>query len=210
MGARKHAFPVKLLDLATVATLAGVEENTIVRYNQAGEGPPRDPETGKYPARELGEWLRKEFIKRPGRGSKPDRPLYPHGPAGWGPLSAAKPIPRLPSLDDSDTSVSPLDKTVAEVRLKTAQAVKVERENEVEAGRLIPVDDVEAAWSTILDRVKRRLRQLPSGTAMLVLGDADLYSVQGKLQKAVDKALIELSERWQDDKADDEGEPEDD
>ena len=209
MAARKHAFPVKLLDLATAATLAGIEENTLVRYNQAGEGPPRDPETGKYPARELGEWLRKEFVKRPGRGSKPDRPLYPHGPVGWGPV-AAKSTPRLPSPGDDDTAVSPLDKTLAEVRLKTAQAVKVERENEVEAGRLIPVDDVEAAWSSICDRVKRRLRQLPSSVAMLVLGDSDLYSVQGKLQKAVDKALIELSENWRDDAADDEGDPEDD
>lgn len=86
----------------------------------------------------------------------------------------------------------------AEIRLKEAQASKVERENSVAEGLLINAQDADTAWQNILMRVRGRLLKIPTGLATLLVGDNDVHSVQSKLKDAVYEALSELSEDWKD------------
>jgi hypothetical protein len=202
--------PNAMVDQATAAMFLGVDVTTLIRWGKEDNPPPRDAISKKYPVRELGEWTRKVQITRSNHGRPSDTSVsYPFAPPGWGPLTMPMPVKIETGADDDYVGRHPFDKAAAEVRLKTAQAIKVERENEVEAKRLVYVEDVESAWLVILERVRRRLLQLPSATAMLVMGDSDLYSVQGKLERAVRKALTDLSENWRAGTGDIEGENDD-
>jgi hypothetical protein len=87
--------------------------------------------------------------------------------------------------------------------VKTAQAEKIERENMVAQGLLIPADQIESAWSEILRRVRLRLLKLPSSIVMVVVGDANPHSVQAKIEAGVRDALSELSDNWRNSGADD-------
>lgn len=92
------------------------------------------------------------------------------------------------------------DRNQAEARLKEAQAIKAERENDVAEGLLIPIEDVESAWQDILMRVRSRLLKMPTALATILVGDTDIHSVQTKVKDAVYEALTELSEDWRDDR----------
>jgi len=86
----------------------------------------------------------------------------------------------------------------AEARLTLAKAIKAERDNEIQEGLLIPIDEVETTWQSILMRVKSAMTKIPSVLAPVVLGDTDLFSIEGKLKDAVNDALSEASEDWRD------------
>jgi phage terminase Nu1 subunit (DNA packaging protein) len=93
----------------------------------------------------------------------------------------------------------------AERRLKLAQAIKVERENEVAAGNLIPIDVLEPQWQLILTRVRSRLLKMPTVLAPVVLGNTDAHAIQLIIRNAVVDALTELVDDWRTG-SDDEGE----
>lgn len=86
----------------------------------------------------------------------------------------------------------------AEKRLKVAQALKLERENAVAEGLLMPIDKIERIWQDILMRVRSRMLKIPSTLAPIVLGDADPFSIETKLKDAVYDALSEASDDWRD------------
>jgi hypothetical protein len=88
------------------------------------------------------------------------------------------------------------DKNEVEIRLKEAQALKIEMENQVTAGTLVPVAEIEPALGEMVTKVKNRLNKLPVALAPLVLGDDDLYSIQQKLRDGVNDALSEVSVDW--------------
>lgn len=92
-------------------------------------------------------------------------------------------------------------RSAVETRLKLAQAIKAERENDVEAGKLIEIEGAVAAWQDILGRVRSRLLRIPYALAPLMASDSDPHSVQAKLKDAVADALSELSDDWRDDEA---------
>ncbi|MDK3074098.1 hypothetical protein QO034_13330 [Sedimentitalea sp. JM2-8] len=86
------------------------------------------------------------------------------------------------------------DRNQAEARLKEAQAIKAERENEVAEGLLVPIEETVEGWQEILMRVRSRLLKMPTALAPLVAGDPELHSIQAKIKDAVYDALNELSE----------------
>lgn len=90
------------------------------------------------------------------------------------------------------------NKNDAEARLKEAQAIRAERENDVAEGLLVPSDMVETGWQDILMRVRSRLLRIPTAMATSLVGDMDINSIQDKLKDGVHEALSELSENWKD------------
>ena len=160
------------------AVLAGVTVQTMIAWDKQENPPPRNSD-GSYSAKQFGEWLvNYRGLKK--RGPKPKR----ESDAG----------------DDGESFVE------AERRLKLAQAIKVERENDVAAGRLVSMDVIEPLWQRILVRVRGRLLKLPTATAPIVLGDGDVHSIQAKLKDAVHDALSELADDWRDGDDDDDRE----
>jgi predicted DNA-binding transcriptional regulator AlpA len=181
-----------LLSQREAAVLAGVTAVTLYNWDQEENPPPRTP-TGAYPAREFGEWMRKRQITKRGRGFGEN---YPFAPEGWRPGHAtAKPI-RLPGLPGLPEPQADTTKTDTEIRVNTARAEKLEMENMVAAGQLVPVADVETGLSQMIVRVKNRLLRLPVALAALVLGDDDVYSIQSKLKDGIYDALSEVSVDW--------------
>lgn len=174
-----------LINQQLAADLCGVSCTTFVRWHDEENPPPRDPATGLYYVKEMGEWIRKKQVLKLGRGGN-----YQYAPEGWGPKEKR-------SVGGGE--VDPLDKTLAEVRLKTAQAEKVEMENKVVAGELIRMSEVESTWQKILTKVKTKILKLPTTSAILVMGDPDLYSIQAKLETAVRDALVDLVDDWRED-----------
>lgn len=168
------------LTLAQMATLCGVSSVTLSKWLHDADAPPR--RDGKFYLSDAGVWMRKVLIAKEKAGR------YPYAPDGWGPYSKV-------IHDDPDL---PENRAAAETRLRIAQANKVEMENDVTAGKLIPVDDVSDAWRTILSRVRTRLLKLPTTLAPLVFGDPDVLSVQAKLKEGVNDALSEASVDWRD------------
>lgn len=157
--------------------LAGVTVQTMINWHKQEDAPPRNGD-GSYSAKDFGKWLVEH------RGSK-------------------KRGPKPKSRDEGDESGESFAE--AERRLKLAQAIKVERENEVTAGNLIPIDVLEPQWQLILTRVRSRLLKMPTVLAPAVLGNTDAHAIQSIIKDAVTDALTELSEDWRDGK-DDEGE----
>lgn len=173
-----------MISKSLAASMAGVNDATFAKWIQNRDFPPPPIyDNGMVPAKAFGEWMRKEQIKRRGRAGEG----YPHAPEGWGPM-----------VMPTGAAADPLDKNAADVRVKTAQAEKIERENMVAQGLLIPADQIENAWSEILRRVRLRLLKLPSSIVMVVVGDANPHSVQAKIEAGVRDALSELSDNWRD------------
>lgn len=152
------------------AVLAGVSIPTMVNWAKQ-ENPPPQNSDGSYPARQFGEWLVNY------------RGLKKRGP---------KPKDRGGDEDSGETF------TEAERRLKLAQAIKAERQNEIDAGNLMEIEQIETLWQRILMRVRSRLLKIPTTVAPLVLGDTDAHSIQLKLKEAVHDALTELVDDWRD------------
>lgn len=159
------------------AVLAGVTIQTMCNWAKQ-ENPPPQNSDGSYPARAFGEWL------------VTHRGLKKRGP---------KPRDRDGPEDGTGETF-----TEAERRLKLAQAIKAERQNEVDAKRLLDVEVIEALWQRIVMRVRSRLLKIPTTVAPVVLGDMDAHSIQLKIKDAVHDALSELVDDWRD------GEDEDD
>lgn len=164
------------------ACLANVEPATLARWGTEDNPPPRDPD-GTYPARAFGMWMMK-FQTRKRGGSTGD--VFPFAPEPR-PVKLAMPDPFKPRSTD---------KNEVEIRLKEAQALKIEMENQVTAGTLVPVAEIEPALGEMVTKVKNRLNKLPVALAPLVLGDDDLYSIQQKLRDGVNDALSEVSVDW--------------
>ncbi len=78
-------------------------------------------------------------------------------------------------------------------------ADKTALENEVRRGELIETDDVEAAWTDILARVRARMLRLPSAVAPLVMGEDDQIVIQETIEDMVRDALSEMSADWRED-----------
>lgn len=89
-----------------------------------------------------------------------------------------------------------------EVRLKIAQAEKIEMENAVRNGELTETAPLEAAWQAILMRVRTRLLKIPTSLAPQLAYDSDPVSVQSKLKDDINEALTELSEDWREEEHD--------
>lgn len=160
------------------AVLAGVTIQTMINWDKLPDGPPRNPDKS-YSAREFGKWLVEVKAHR---------------------KSGPRPTKRPKEDEDDDTSFA-----AAERRLKLAQALKAERENEVAAGNLIELDKLEPIWQRILSRVRGALLKLPTALAPVVLGDTDAHSIQLKIKDAVHDALTNLSEDWRDGDDEDDG-----
>lgn len=90
------------------------------------------------------------------------------------------------------------DRNQAEARLKEAQAIKAERDNEIAEGKLIYIEDAESAWQDILMRVRSRLLKIPTSLAALLVGKTEIHEIQDMLKEGVHDALSELSEDWRD------------
>ena len=118
----------------------------------------------------------------------------------WDNVSGPKTVKRAGEDADDDTTFA-----AAERRLKLAQAIKVERENDIALGNLIEIDKLEPIWQRILSRVRGSLLKLPTAVAPLVVGDMDAHSIQLKIKDAVHDALTNLSEDWRDEETEDAG-----
>lgn len=166
---------------------------TLIQLNNEGKGPPRDPKTKRYPAKEFGLWLCHERSLLPGQAQ--DYPYlvdYDRVPAVKAPKPSA---PALPGLEPPTPKPTKADE---ETRLKRAQADKVELELAERAGQLVSVEDVNAAWVDIVMRVKAKLTRIPSALAQLAYGKSDVFEVQEVLESGVREALEELSDDWRD------------
>lgn len=173
------------LSIPQVAAFLGVSTGTVNNWMQEPGSSLRRREDGKIYISDVGEWARKVQVTKPSPGRGRNR--YPYAPPGWGPIRSA---------EDGAPVVISEDKNAVEIRLKTAQAEKVEMENQVTAGTLIPIDKCMTAWKLILGRVRTRLLRIPSTVAPLVHGDPDVLSIQQKLKEAVHDALSEAAEDW--------------
>ena len=188
-----------LLSQIEAAALAGVTVITLFNWGNEPDPPPRAP-NGAYPAREFGDWMRKHQTRKRGRGAGEN---YPFAPEGWRPATSKTPmkLPGLPVPEPAGDS-----KVDTEIRLNIARAEKVEMENMVAAGQLVPAADIESALGEMIVRVKNRLMRLPTALAALVLGDDDVYSIQGKLKDGINDALSEVSVDWKSVRAQDDSE----
>ena len=160
------------------AVIAGVTIQTMINWDKLPDGPPRNPDRS-YSARELGKWLVEVKAHR---------------------KSGPKTVKRASDDPEDDTTFA-----AAERRLKLAQAIKVERENDIALGNLIEIDKLEPIWQRILSRVRGSLLKLPTAVAPLVVGDMDAHSIQLKIKDAVHDALTNLSEDWRDEEVEDAG-----
>lgn len=181
------------LTMSQVAALCGVVVGTVHSWMGDGPGDLKRNADGKLTLSIVGEWIRKHQITKTSAGR--GRTKYPYAPEGWGPAPTEDELNgMLPTKNDVD------------IRLKKAQALRVEMENDVTAGNLIPVDECMTAWRTILSRVRIRLLRIPTTLAPLVHGDPDMLSIQSKLKEGVNDALSEAAEDWREEikEADDE------
>lgn len=172
------------------ACLANVAAETLLKWEKEENPPPRNPD-GTYPARDFGMWMMRYQTRKRGPGAQP---TYPYAPVE----KLKMPDPFAPPRGAKST-----DKNEVEIRLKEAQALKIEMENQVTAGTLIPVAEIEPALAEMVSRVKNRLGKLPVALAPLVLADPDMYSIQQKLRDGVNDALSEVSVDWKSGNADD-------
>lgn len=91
----------------------------------------------------------------------------------------------------------------AETRLKTAQAIKAERDNALAEGLLIEIESARDVWQSILSRVRTRMLKLPTSLALVLSTKTDIHEIQDILKEGVHDALSEASEDWQNDEAED-------
>ena len=151
-----------------VCILVGCSKPTLNKWHKEEHPPPRNTD-GSYSALDIGKWMREKQPLKRGPGRPKER--------------------------DDETGVGMNE---AERRLKVAQAIKIERQNDVEMGLLLPVEEVERTWQTILMRVRQRFLKMPSVLAPIVLGDPDASSIEEKIKGVVHDALTEASEDWRD------------
>lgn len=176
-----------LLPRDAVSVLLGIEGPTLVNWTKGADPPPYDHENRGYPARALGHWIRKRQTLRKGQGGS--MPYLPDGvvlastiPVSTGGLPSAAPAKK--------------DYNAERTRKEAAAADKIEMENAVARGELVPAADVEKGWADILSRVKTRMMQIPYTCAMMVAGMTDMAAIQEVIREAVRDALLEMSADW--------------
>lgn len=189
-----------VLDRELVCQLFGVSRATVNAWLKEDNPPPRVD--GRYPARDLGEWIRKHQTLKSSRGGA--HPYLPDGVVILEPH--AKVSKGLPSVDPSGVVAPIAQKTLKteQLRTETLKADKLEMELAQSRGELIPADEVEKGWADILSRLKTRIMQIPYTAAMMVVGDNDMSSVQEKIKSITTDALLELSADWRENEDDDE------
>lgn len=176
-----------ILPTGVVADLLGVTNQTLHRWQKSGEAPPTCTRPVKgYPARDLGDWIRTVQAHHPTRSGG----VSPQHPSSRGSSGLPPAVPKK-------------DLNTERIRKEAAQADKIEMENQVMAGLLVRIEDVEKGWSDILSRVKTRMMRIPHAAAQVVVGDDNLISVQRKIMDFVRDALNEMSADWRE--AEDEG-----
>lgn len=79
------------------------------------------------------------------------------------------------------------------VRETKARADKLEIENQVTAGELTLVDQVQKTWSNYIMNSRSRLLAIPSKLALELSGMNDPNQIQDRIEKEVHEALKELS-----------------
>lgn len=79
-------------------------------------------------------------------------------------------------------------------RLTRAQAVKIERENAAEEGKLIPLADAIQGWSELVSAAKSKLLNMPGRLAPSLANTRNTQEVERILAKAVNEALVELAD----------------
>lgn len=169
-----------------VCVLLDVEHSTLQGWMKSVDPPPYNREQKGFPARELGHWIRKRQTLRKGQGGSrpylPDGVVIVDGPSASGGLPSALPVKR--------------DYNAERTRKEAAQADKIEMENAVARGELVPAADVEKGWTDILSRVKTRMMQVPYTCAMVISGMTDMAQIQEVIREAVRDALMEMSADW--------------
>ena len=83
---------------------------------------------------------------------------------------------------------------IERARLIKAKADLAEMEAHGRRGELLPAEDVEAAWTAVLARLRARLLVLPDRLAPLCVEETTIAGVRDQIRKAVREALDELSE----------------
>ena len=78
-------------------------------------------------------------------------------------------------------------------RLIKAKADLAEMEADGRRGELLPADAVEAAWTSVLARLRARLLVLPDRLAPLCHEETTIAGVRDQIRKAVREALDELA-----------------
>ena len=86
-----------------------------------------------------------------------------------------------------------LDLTAERARLARAQAIKVETENRMNDGELIPADVIEAKWTEMVAAMRAKLLALPTRIASVAMGASSLREVEDHARTEVFAALTELS-----------------
>jgi phage terminase Nu1 subunit (DNA packaging protein) len=159
-------------DLA--AQIFGITVQTLYQWKSQPEPPPFNEELNKYPLTEIGDWIRNKQIHRTGKGgSKP-----------WKSLDAVE--RRLPGMTVEDQKV----------RLERLRADKLQIEIDTITGKLVEVDEVTIAMTSMVSRVKTRLLSIPTSIAPVITGVEDMYEVQEEIEKSILVALEELSSDW--------------
>ena len=78
-------------------------------------------------------------------------------------------------------------------RKEKAHADKLEMENQVRAGQLVPVEDVAARWTEHVRAARSQLLALPTKLAPLLMGCSSIKQVKAELTEHIDAALRQLS-----------------
>lgn len=104
-------------------------------------------------------------------------------------------IRRLREQAAGRMSSSGLDLTAERARLAAAQARKVERENEVAEGELIPIKDVVQGLSEVISTAKSKLLVLPGRLSAKLAKVRAIKEIEKLLLDAIYEVLAELS-RW--------------
>lgn len=188
MPAKKsHNLPLDhdgtfLIPREVACQILGVDTSTFARWIKTkGITPPNMSSDMKMVrAMNFAKWIREEMtqIRGPGRYEN-----YPYMPEGW-----------FRYVEEKNDG--PVTMDTEKLRKMSAEADKVERENAVSEGRLVPVEDVEQAWSDILARVRSRMMRVPSASARMVVGEDDMAKVTETIESFVRDALSEMSADW--------------
>lgn len=181
----KHTDGKVYVTADVAAILCDTTTVALLNWRKQENPPPYNDEIKAFPLKDLGVWVRTELLLKKGKGGSypylPDTSKFP----GQGVMPGVKP------------TTSRIDKSQAEIRLKTLQADKVEMELKQSAGELVPVEDVTKVLTDMVMRVKTRLLRIPTALTPVVFGLSDKFDVQKRLEEGVRDALEELSEDWQ-------------
>lgn len=166
------------VSVRVASVICGVSQPSYNNWCRDENPPPKDPATGMVPLDKLGHWIRAEQVLKPGRGGSG----FPY-------------LPNISRLYEN----SSIGKEAPETRLKRLQADKVQLELDVASKKLIPAEDVETGWTSLLTRVRAKMLRIPVAVTPLIVGKSDPHDIQEKLSDAVREALEEMSNDVRDD-----------